>query len=157
MKAFLLHLLDLGVFVCLLVLNLRKPILALSHLSAERSLAGLRLFQRLLQALDGLVLLVDLSIQGVDLLLEATLDILKFGNFAQQVLFGIGATSEGDLYLVHLRSELGVLLFRYLPLSNDLIQMVLGKLDLFSQLLLELLKVARLEAGPVRCMLEIQK
>ena len=77
MKAFLLHLLDLGVFVCLLVLNLRKPILALSHLSAERTLACLRFLQSLLKRLNLFVLAVDLLIQCVDLFLEPTLDVLK--------------------------------------------------------------------------------
>merc|ERR1719193_258749 len=75
--------------------------LALSHLPAEGSLAGLRLLQRLLKVLDLLVFIVDLCIQGVDLLLKATLDIFKFGYFAQKILFGIGATSKGDLYLIH--------------------------------------------------------
>ena len=77
MKAFLLHLLDLGVFVRLLVLNLRKPILALSHLSAERTLTCLRFLQSLLKRLNLFILAVDLLIQCVDLFLEPTLDVLK--------------------------------------------------------------------------------
>merc|ERR1719500_1025667 len=145
-EALLLHLLDLGVLVCLLVLHLGQPALALSHLPPKRSLACLRLFQCLLKALNLLIFLVDFCIQGVDLLLKTTLDIFKFGYLAQKILFGIGATSEGDLNLIHFRSELSMFLLGHLPLSNHLIQMVLSKLDLFSQLLLELLKVARLEA-----------
>merc|ERR1719454_1360811 len=96
-KALLLHLLDLSVLVRLLVLHLGQPALTLSHLPTEGSLASLRLFQCLLKALDLLVFIVDLSIQGIDLLLKATLYVFKFGDLAQKILFGIGATSEGDL------------------------------------------------------------
>ena len=46
----------------------------------------------------------------------------------------------------YLRGESVVLLLRRLPLSDHLLQMVLGELDLGSQLSLELLKVARFEA-----------
>ena len=38
-----------------------------------------------------------------------------------------------------------MLLLGRVPLSDDLLQMVLGELDLVGQLLLELLEVARLE------------
>ena len=47
--------------------------------------------------------------------------------------------------MVHLSGEPVMLLLGRVPLSDDLLQMVLGELDLVGQLLLELLEVAGLE------------
>ena len=47
--------------------------------------------------------------------------------------------------MVHLSGKAVMLLLGRVPLSDDLLQMVLGELDLVGQLLLELLEVARLE------------
>ena len=117
MKAFLLHLLDLGVLVRLLVLqfrifevftkspkrtqskysktrqdkadlHLRKPVLALSHLATKRALVRLRLLQRLLESFDLLILPVDLLVQRVDLLLQSSSDVLRASsNKAEHSLF----------------------------------------------------------------------
>ena len=77
MKTFFLHLLDLGVFVCLLILDLRKTVLALSHLPSKGTLVCLRLLQRLLKSFNLFVLTIYLGIQCIDFLLESTLNILK--------------------------------------------------------------------------------
>ena len=47
--------------------------------------------------------------------------------------------------MVHLSGKPVMLLLGRVPLSDDLLQMVLGELDLVGQLLLELLEVAGLE------------
>ena len=47
--------------------------------------------------------------------------------------------------MVHLSGKAVMLLLGRVPLSDDLLQMVLGELDLVGQLLLELLEVAGLE------------
>ena len=58
-------------------------------------------------------------------------------------IFSSGHLSSNTTYV---RLQPIMLLLGLLPLSDHLLQMVLGELDLGSQLSLELLKVARFEA-----------